>query len=181
MFWTSCDPEIDCYEDDGKRWLRLPSEGPVSQQGHLVTTADGFGADWPVSSYDQIANHYSTSESSSGFAASRQESWTPSGEGGSEFGQGITGAKVPVLDEAWYITMFWTDRPAIGTRMIVTNLVNGKTVVASAGLDTAPMQNSAIAGVAEEVHIYLGTSHRSDLQIGFAINQELPVGPIDCN
>lgn len=181
MLWDSCAPGIDCFEDGGQRWLHLPTVGPVTEEGHLVTSGDGFGGGWPVSQFDQISNHYLVSENASEFMTTRDEGWVPAGESGSEFGQGASGAYVPVLDEAWYISMFWADRPSIGTRMIVSNPVNGLAVVASAGLNTAPAANSRIAGVPEEIHAYLQSSHADDLEIGFATNQNLPLGPVTCN
>ena len=76
--------------------------------------------------------------------------------------------------------MYWRDRPAGGTRMIVKNPGNGRAVVVSAGWETGPGSNTAIAGVTEEVHHWLGTQHRDTLQIGFAVDDTLPLGPIDC-
>ena len=46
----------------------------------------------------------------------RAEPWAPAGEGGSRYGQGSTGSPIPVADEAFYITMYWRERPAGGTR-----------------------------------------------------------------
>ena len=64
--------------------------------------------------------------------------------------------------------------------MIVRNPENGRAVVAAGGYETGPGSNSAIAGVAEEIHIALGTTHLDDLEIAFAADQDLPLGPIDC-
>ena len=64
--------------------------------------------------------------------------------------------------------------------MIVTNPANGRAVVAAAGYETGPGSNTAIGGVSEEIHDYLGTEHRDALQLGFAVDQDLPLGPIDC-
>ena len=111
----------------------------------------------------------------------RDQPWAPSGEGGSRYGQGSTGRPVPVLDEAWYITMYWRHRPDGGTRMIVSNPANGRAVVAAAGWETGPGANTAIAGVSEEIHHYLGTGHRDVLEVGFAVDQELRLGPLECD
>ena len=64
--------------------------------------------------------------------------------------------------------------------MIVRNPRNGKAVVAAGGYETGPTEERDIGGVAEEIHHYLGTSHRQVLEIGFAVDQTLPFGPIDC-
>ena len=186
MFWTSCDASVpDCFEAPGPdgnlaRFLKTPTVGPVVKEAHLVTTEEDFGGGWPSSFTDMIDRHYQVSELATGVSLNRGEPWAPAGEGGSEFGQGATGAPVPVLDEAWYINMYWRERPTPGTRMLVRNPENGLTVVASAGYETGPGSNTAIGGVVEEIHLYLGTQHRDDLQIGFAADQTLPLGPIDC-
>ncbi|MEZ4472880.1 MAG: hypothetical protein R3F60_19260 [bacterium] len=64
--------------------------------------------------------------------------------------------------------------------MIISNPANGRAVVAAAGYETGPGANTAVGGVAEEIHDYLGTSHRDRLTLGFAEDQDLPLGPIDC-
>ena len=52
--------------------------------------------------------------------------------------------------------------------------------VAAAGYETGPGANTAIGGVSEEIHDYLGTDHRDALELGFAEDQTLAFGPIDC-
>jgi hypothetical protein len=181
MVWSSCAATVtDCYEQGGDVFLSTPTVGPVVKEAHLVTTLDGFGADWPSSFTEGIAAHYANSESVSGYHMARTEPWAPAGEGGSEYGQGSFGGKLPAEDEAWYLNMYWRSRPAPGTRMIVRNPANGRAVVAAGGYETGPGDNTRIGGVAEEVHDWLGTSHLDDLEIGFAADQGLPLGPIDC-
>ncbi len=180
MFWHGCAPGIDCVERDGRVYLRTPSSGPVVKEAHLVTEAEEFAAGWPQSVRDGIERHYQLSEEASGYEMDRTEPWAPAGEGGSRWGQGSTGRPVPVLDEAWYVCMYWRDRPAGGTRVIVSNPDNGRAVVTSAGWETGPGSNEAVAGVSEEVHDWLGTRHRSVLTVGFAADEGLPLGPIDC-
>lgn len=160
--------------------LRLPATGPVVLEAHLVTDEETFPASgWPQSFTDGIERHYELSQARTGYVMTRGEPWAPAGEGGSMYGQGSS-SKPPVDAEAWYVNMYWTTRPANGTRMIVTNPANGRSVVAAAGYETGPGANTAIGGVAEEVHHYLGTVHRSDLTLGFAVDQTLPFGPISC-
>lgn len=96
------------------------------------------------------------------------------------YGQGSTGAKIPVLDEAWYVNMYWKPRPEKGTRMLVINPQTGDAVVTSAGYETGPGSNAAIGGAVEEIHKYLGTGHRDVLIMGFAASTNLQLGPIDC-
>jgi hypothetical protein len=180
MRWSSCDAGIACYESGGERYLQLPAVGPVVKEAHLVTDDDGFGSRWPNSFTDGIRDHYALSEAETGYAMTRTEPWAPAGEGGSEYGQSATTVPLPVLDEAWYITMNWKDRPPKGTRMIVRNPDNGRAVVASAGWETGPGSNEAVAGVSEEIHHYLGTTHLDDLEVGFAADQGQPLGPVTC-
>ncbi len=160
--------------------LELPALGPVVKEAHLVTLDDAFGPDeWPTSGIDGLEGHYATSLEASRYVMPRGEPWAPSGEGGSRWGQG-SGGRAPALDETWYVCMYWRNRPDRGTRMILYNPANGRAVVAAAGYETGPGSATAVAGATEEVHHYLGTVHRSELMVGFAVDQTLPFGPISC-
>lgn len=183
MFWTSCDPNIDCDDSasDGIPRLPTPATGPVVMEAHLVTTADDFGGGWPLSFTDGIDAHYAMSQDLTGFFTTRTQPWAPDGEGGSQFGQGSTSLPLPPEAEAWYVNMYWRDRPAKGTRMLLINPVNGRAVVTAAGYETGPGANTAIGGAVEEVHLHLGTTHRDTLIMGFMVDQSLPFGPIDCD
>lgn len=179
--WSACAPGIDCRDAAGARTLATPSLGPVVQEAHLVTTDEAFGGNgWPTSFTDQIARHYTVSEAASGYVMARGEPWAPAGEGGSQYGGGATGAKVPASDEAWYINMYWKHRPPKGTRVLVVEPMSGKAVVAAGGWETGPGSNTAIGGACEEIHDVLGTVHRSALVMGFLADDTLPLGPIDC-
>jgi hypothetical protein len=181
MYWSACSGTIAGCDDSGANpILTLPATGPVVKEAHLVTVDENFASTWPASNREGLDAHYTLSENASGYVMSRTEDWAPAGEGGSEYGQGSTGQKVPVLDEAFYITMHWRQRPAGGTRMIVKNPANGKAMVASAGYETGPGSSTAIAGVSEEIHDHLGTSHLSVLTVGFAENEALALGPVTC-
>jgi len=180
MVWGHCEPDIDCYEAGGARFLRTPAVGPVVKEAHLVTVEDGFGEGWPSSFTDGIERHYALSEAASGYAMDRREPWAPAGEGGSEYGQSAFGRPLPVLDEAWYVNMYWRRRPPPGTRMLVRDPESGRAAVAAGGYETGPGNPAHIGGVTEEIHDHLGTSHRSRLQLGFLVDQSLPLGPIDC-
>ena len=158
--------------------LQLPALGSVVMEAHLVTTEE-FEGTWPTSAWDGIEAHYAASELVSGYSFDRHEPWAPEGEGGSMWGQGST-RRPPPLDEAWYVNMYWRNRPDPGTRMLIFNPVNGRAVVASAGYETGPGSADHIGGVVEEVHHHLGSRHRSQLIMGFLVDQELDLGPIDC-
>jgi hypothetical protein len=180
MYWSECFEGIDCYEDGGETYLRMPAYGPVVKEAHLVTVDDGFGSAWPTSFWDGIPEHYAMSASATGADLARDQPWAPAGEGGSEFGQGSTGAPLPVVAEAWYVNMHWKDRPAKGTRLLVMDPLTGGAVVTAGGYETGPGSNEAIGGAVEEVHLVLGTAHRSRLIMGYLTDQSLPYGPIEC-
>lgn len=180
MFWSSCGAGMDCYQQGGDTYLRTPATGPVVQEAHLVTEAESFaGNGFPTSASDQLARHYELSAQATGYVFNRKEPWAPAGEGGSQWGQGSS-APAPLIDEAWYVNMYWKDRPARGTRMIVKNETTGRAVVAAAGYETGPGSNTAIGGASEEIHHYLQTEHRDELTMGFAVDTSLPLGPISC-
>lgn len=179
----SCDMEegwMDRVGDGGDR-LAMPATGPVVQEAHLVTVEDGYGTSttdpWPATQSENIASHYATSQDATGLVMARSDIWAP--QEGCEYGQGAYGAKLPVVDEGWYVNMYWEDRPEAGTRMIVMN-ASGRAVVAAAGYETGPGDLNNIAGVTEEIHHYLGTVHESELTVGFAADPDLPLGPIVC-
>ncbi len=188
MRWKECAPDIDCEErerDNGDtyRVLHTPALGPVVREAHLVTIEDGFDEGvWPDDARHQIDAHYERARNYMLPTADGDlnQPWAPAGEGGSRWGQGSTGRPVPAEAETWYITMNWAKRPAPGTRMIVTNPTNGKAVVAAAGYETGPGSPTAIAGVSEEIHQHLGTTHRDPLMVAFAQDQSLPFGPVHC-
>jgi len=158
--------------------VQLPSNGPVVMEAHLVTVDDGLGAAWPQAIGDGIPHHYDVSSGATSFVMLRTQPWAP--QEGCEFGQSAYGDKLPVLDESWYLNMMWSNRPDAGTRMIVQKPEGGPAVVTAAGYETGPGDTTNLAGVPEEVHYYLGTTHQGELRIGFAADQNLPLGPIDC-
>lgn len=181
MYWDDCAPGMACDDSGADVRLHTPSAGPVVKEAHLVTVADDFDGGWPVSFTDGIAAHYALSQAATGYDMDRSEPWAPSGEGGSEYGQGATGSPLPVADESWYVNMYWRDKPAGGTRMLVWNPANGRMVVASGGYETGPGANDALGGATEEIHHALGTGHRDVLVMGFAADPSLPLGPVRCD
>ncbi len=167
---------------DGGQALAMPATGQVALEAHLVTVDDGYGSEgsgaWPQSGTEDIEDHYALSQEASGFLMHRDQPWCP--QEGSEYGQAAYYDKVPVEDEAWYVNMYWAQRPAGGTRMIV-RAANGRAVVAAAGYETGPGDLDFIGGASEEIHRYLDTTHGSELTLGFAVDEDLPLGPIDCD
>jgi len=160
--------------------VTLPSTGAMVLEAHLVTVDDAVAAagQWPTSLWDGIPAHHQLSQNTTGFVMGRDQPWCP--QESSEYGQGATGQYLPTLDEAWYLNMLWSNRPAPGTRMIVQLPGGGPAIVAAAGYETGPGDTDHLGGVSEEIHFYLGTGHTDDMTIGFAADQSLPLGPIHC-
>ena len=164
--------------------VNLPQTGKIVKEAHMVTVHDqqvhGSGW-WPSTSSEGLAEHKKYSASLTGFDGSATEKWCPSGEGGCQYGQGSTGKAVPDLAEAWYICMYWKNKPTPGTRFLVMNPVNGKAVVAAAGYETGPGNGEHLGGAVDEIHGYCGTSHLGTLMFAQMKDQSLPYGPINCN
>ena len=165
---------------DGGNHLAMPATGPVAKEAHLVTQAEP--PPFPATATDELAAHYALSQQATNLVMHRGELWAPL-EGGSFYGAGIGDpADVPVLDEGWYVNMYWTpaSRPARGTKMILRVPGEPRAVVVAAGYETGPGDLSSVAGTPEETHYYLGTDHGSTLQVGIASDQSLPLGPRHC-
>ena len=159
---------------------QLPATGPVVREAHLVTAEQSFSEEgWPQGYRDGVSEHIRKSSERTGFIATRRDGWCPEGEGGCHWGEGSS-IRPPIAHEAWYICLYWKTQPPPGSRMIVTNPANGRSVVAIAGYETGPGHAHGIAGVVEEVHTVLGSDHRDELTFGFARDQTLAPGPIDC-
>jgi hypothetical protein len=181
MRWRSCDPGLDCQDaGEAGRTVRLPAIGPIAQEAHLVTPEDlaALGR-WPDGLRDGVADHVVRSEALPGvLAGASREGWAPAGEGGSRWGEGSTGRPVPAVDEAWYVTMNWAERPGRGRRLLVLNPFTGAAVVASGGWETGPGPNRALGGASEEVHRVLGGGHRAPLVLGLLVDAAAPLGPV---
>lgn len=165
---------------DNGNALPMPATGPVVMEAHLVTQAEP--QPYPATSTDELAAHYALSQQETGFVMHRAQVWAPM-EGGTFFGAGIGSPTVfPVVDEGWYVNMYWTSasRPARSTRMILRVPNTSRAVVVSAGYETGPGDLLAVGGTGEETHFYLGTQHRSTLTLGIATDQALPFGPRVC-
>jgi hypothetical protein len=167
---------------DGGVPLAMPATGPIVMEAHLVTVDDGYGTSgedpWPEGITEGIRDHYRTSEAATGFVMHRGEPWAP--EENSNFGQAAHYAKLPLVDEGWYVNMMWTPRPDDGARMILVHPTTGRAVVLAAGYETGPGNLDWVGGTIEEAHHYLGTTHGSELTLGFAVDQSLPLGPVEC-
>ncbi|MCA9608836.1 MAG: hypothetical protein KC619_24700 [Myxococcales bacterium] len=179
MYWTSCAPGIDCTETGGAVVAHTPLSGPVVLEAHLVTDDDPVDG-WPITARDRLDEHYLVSQTATDYVMARTQDWAPAGEGGSRWGQGATGARLPVEDEAFYVNMYWRDRPASGERMLLRDPASPLAVVVSAGWETGPGDHTRIAGATEEVHDFLGTWHLDVLELGFLAATDAPLGPVRC-
>ncbi len=166
--------------NDGGKHLAMPAQGPIVLEAHLVTQQEP--PPYPATYTDELATHYALSQDTTGLVMYRTQKWAPL-EGGSFYGAGIGSPKLlPVLDEGWYVNMYWTkaSRPPRGTRMILRLPGKDRAVVVSAGHETGPGNLAHVGGTPEESHFYLGTEHLSPMTIGIATNQQLPFGPRLC-
>jgi len=177
-----CDMEVGFMHrvGDGGDALAMPATGPMVKEAHLVTQDEP--PPYPATATDGLAEHYTLSQSVTGFVMYRQEVWAPL-EGGSFYGAGIgSPADFPALDEGWYVNMYWTSqsRPPKGTKMILRLPGADRAVVVAAGYETGPGDLSNIGGTPEETHYYLGTEHHDVMTLGIAVDQSIPFGPRWC-
>jgi len=176
----ACEMEVGemARVNDGGNHLAMPATGPIVLEAHLVTQDEP--PPYPMTSTEELAEHYAHSQEVSGLVMSRSQVWAPL-EGGSFYGAGIGSPTLfPAAHEAWYVNMYWTSaaRPARGTKMILRN--GTRAVVVAAGYESGPGNLTHIAGTPEETHFYMGTRHLSPMTIGIAVDQTLPYGPRVC-
>ncbi len=166
--------------NDGGNHLVMPATGPIVLEAHLVTQEEP--KPYPATSTDELAEHYALSQAATKYVMHRKQVWAPL-EGGSFYGAGIGSPDLfPVIDESWYVNMYWTkaSRPDRGTRMIVRLPGTDRAVVVAAGYETGPGNLAHIGGTPEETHFYLSTGHLSEMTLGIAGDQSLPFGPRRC-
>lgn len=173
-----CSMTTDVVERITGEPVTLPAVGAMVLEAHLVTVDDAFAATWPSTQTENIEDHYALSYQASQLIMARNQPWAP--QESCEFGQSASGLPLPVVDEAWYVNMLWSSRPPKGTRMILRVPGGGPAVVVAAGYETGPGDTTHLGGTTEEAHFYLGTAHLGQLELGFAADQNLPLGPIDC-
>jgi hypothetical protein len=165
---------------DGGDHLEMPATGPMVLEAHLVTQEEP--KPYPSTSTEELLEHYALGQERTGYVMVRQQSWAPL-EGGDFYGAGISSPTLfPVIDEHWYVCMYWTkeSRPERGTKMLLRLPGTDRAVVVAAGYETGPGNLANVGGTTEETHFYLGTGHKSELTLGIATEQELPFGPRTC-
>ncbi|MHB8872476.1 MAG: hypothetical protein ACYC8T_02200 [Myxococcaceae bacterium] len=164
---------------DNGNTLAMPATGTVVLEAHLVTQDEP--PPYPSTSTEFLGRHYAISQARTGFVMHRGEVWAPL-EGGTFYGAGIGSPTLfPLLDESWYVNMYWTpaDRPARGTRMIFRLPGSSRAVVVAAGYETGPGDLAKIGGTPEETFYYLGPGTQP-WTLGIAVDQTLPYGPRVC-
>jgi hypothetical protein len=166
---------------DGGDALVLPAIGPITRLGHLVTAEEP--APFPTSASEELLAHYALTQEATGVVLPRSFGWTAPG-GADHYGAGVgTPAELPVRDEAYYVAMYWTAeaRPPMGTRVILRDPASGRAVVVAAGYATGPADLSLIGGASEEAYFVLGVADGADVELGFAADPTLPLGPRVCD
>jgi hypothetical protein len=155
--------------------VSLPKSGKIVKEDHLVTQEENFT---PSNTKDRIENHYEITAKAIGKTYPHQTGWTPA-EGGGQIGSGSS-SRPPASAEPWIMNMYWSSKPPAGTKMIITNPQNGKSVVAAAGYETGPAGTKWLLGAQEEVLQAIGADTNTNVTVGFAQDQSLPFGPIKC-
>jgi len=167
-------------------------QGGFSSEDHLATVDDfrALGNRYPCNDkspspcdregMDAHLNFTNFSLLCNGCDRSKQV-WTPPEP---QRGQG-TGDPVPTAAEPWVVNVRCTyKQPPRGEKLIIK--ANGKAVVAAGGYECGPGKPDEpgaqwnIGGGQKEVLNYLGISHNSQVTIGYATNQNLNYGPINC-
>jgi len=163
---------------DGGDSLAMPATGTMVLEAHLVTQEEP--PPYPSTETEELYEHYALSQARTGLVMHRSEPWAPL-EGGDFYGCGIGSPTLfPVVDEGWYVNMYWTSaaRPARGTRMILRQPGTDRAVVVAAGYETGPGNLANVGGTPEETHFYLGGER--NLTLGIAVDPSLPLGPRVC-
>ena len=174
--------------------LSFPRSGLFTIEAHYVTTHDQIT---PQTDTDGIQNHLSyscallhglginVSSDCHEIYVSGMNTWTPA-EGGGAVGMGARTNYRPGPTEEMFQGNFYYasgQLPAPGTRYIITNPANGRSIVASFGYEVGPSDPKWLGGLTPEASYYLDQydNENSPLDVGRAVDQTLPFGPIQCN
>lgn len=167
--------------------LDIPAQkGKIVREQHWVTVSEPFPGGWPSSEKDQLDRHFQMTNFSVNCLGCPKEGWTPTA-GGGHLGGGNT-VKPSLIAEPWMMNMQWkkggklVPGPPPGTKMIITSTKTGKSVVAAAGYEWGPEENSRwIAGATSEVLKALGIDTDGEVTVGFSQYQNQPYGPVVCS
>jgi len=173
----NCKIKKESIEIKDRGQVSLPATGVIAAEEHLVTKEENFQ---PENTKDRIERHYQITEQAIGRPINHVRSWTKA-EGGGSIGGGSSPNRPPAAVEPWIVNMNWSSRPPEGTKMIIRNPQNGKTVVAAAGYETGPSDKTYLFGAQGEALQAIGAVTGTTVEVGFAEDQSLPFGPIKCN
>ena len=166
--------------------IKAPSvKGKISLEAHLVTREDWSRLGrWPRGPKEGIAYHLQVTHFKQNCpGCSPNQLWTPAEHG--RIGQGSTELP-PASLEPWIVNSRWFKdgrpiNPPPGTRVIVFAPKTNRAVVGIAGYEWGPSASTGHTfGAQPEVLANLGIRHGDWVIVGFAANQNLPPGPIDC-
>lgn len=180
------------------------TEGPLSQEDHLVTQEDATknpvknlgDTSWGCPRSNQgIETHLEITKFSQNCAGGNSnckpnsQEWTPGECANCKnsystalgcIGKGNQGILPPASVEPWVINFPCGKNPKNGARVIVCRKDKTKCVVAAAGYECGPSDESFVGGARAEVLSSLGITHGGEVTVGFAQDQSLPYGPVVC-
>lgn len=176
--------------------------GKIVHESHLVTDQEpkkepeanlpnkpwNNGDGSPVrSSNANIERHlavtnFSTNCIGSSFCDPDNQEWTP---GETIIGNGNRGlGVVPAELEPWVMNARWpSPQPSPGTRVVITNTANNKSIVAIAGYEYGPGNRRWNIGAQAEVMANIAADNNTTVTFGFAVDQTLAPGTVygaDC-
>jgi hypothetical protein len=164
--------------------LMPATSGLVAREQHL-SLSPGCTADNVLYSRESSSNHYRYSNTP--LVDQNGMAWETSP--GITCGYGAWGVAPTAEDERYYINMRWNYTTANGQpyyaakswyykkRVIVTNPINGKSVVASV-IEYGPGIMSRVAGLSPEAMSAIGAQTNDSLEYYWAANQLIPLGPM---
>jgi hypothetical protein len=168
--------------------ITLPATGKIVEESHYLTTSDPNKVkcndclieDHLANSCFELKKIGLCSDIYSFYKSKWQKEWTPA-EGGGEIGIGATTKWRPtVTDEMWQGNLYFKKLPPLGTKFIFTNVKNSKSVIVHMGYELGPNKKHGIAGLTTEAFRYLQLDQNSLVTIGYIENQEIGLGPINC-
>jgi len=168
----------------------FPRSGHLYTESHLATQLDVFedGRLFPSSKTENIEAHIQRScaviedlwpavDCDKVYRKKWDRQWTPPENGLA--GQGARGNERPsVLMEAFTFNMFWKKAPKPGTRYLLSH--GEHTVVAVAGFEIGPADESILGGMQPEVAYFLRADNEDKVRVARLKDQTLPLGPVKC-
>jgi hypothetical protein len=173
----------------------FPVKGKFVIESHYLNTKDSSHV--RKDAYDSIEEHLKIScelynkrvekvDCKKMYNTKYVKQWTPA-EGGhigtGSIAQDYQQKYLSPWMEMWMTTMMWKtgkDRPKPGEKFLIINPLNHKKVVVQMGFETGPSNGKWIGGMVAEVGYYLRADERSVLKVYHLMNQDIQLGPTDC-